>query len=146
MTKRQEPNPLVMLNSFQHLICFFSAFVRRIFHPRPQDGVFRCAFNKKNLFVVFIFLTIIFFLLTSCSNIPLIGKKKEEKVEKLPEGKTVTVEGMETIKGVNPPKAETSPPKKPSTPAPKKEDETKVASIPTRPFYTPPLPFFPMGF
>jgi hypothetical protein len=24
----------------------FSAFSRRIFHPRPQDGVFRCAFNK----------------------------------------------------------------------------------------------------
>jgi anaerobic ribonucleoside-triphosphate reductase len=25
----------------------FSAFGRDIFHPRPQDGVFRCAFNKK---------------------------------------------------------------------------------------------------
>jgi len=24
----------------------FSAFGRSIFHPRPQDGVFRCGFNK----------------------------------------------------------------------------------------------------
>jgi hypothetical protein len=25
---------------------FFSAFGRRTFHPRPQDGVFRCDLNK----------------------------------------------------------------------------------------------------
>ena len=25
---------------------FFSAFGKRTFHPRPQDGVFRCALNK----------------------------------------------------------------------------------------------------
>ena len=35
-----------MLNSFQHLIWFFSAFGRHTFHPRPQDGVFRCDLNK----------------------------------------------------------------------------------------------------
>jgi hypothetical protein len=46
MTKRSEPNRHVMLNLFQHLVCLFSAFSRRIFHPRPQEGVFRCEFNK----------------------------------------------------------------------------------------------------
>jgi hypothetical protein len=46
MTKRPEPNRHVMLNLFQHLVCLFSAFSRRIFHPRPQEGVFRCEFNK----------------------------------------------------------------------------------------------------
>jgi hypothetical protein len=56
MTTRQEPNPYVMLlNQVLNLIqdlrisasgLLFSAFSRRIFHPRPQDGVFRCAFNK----------------------------------------------------------------------------------------------------
>jgi len=104
--------------------------------------------NRKNFLIIFIFLTIFLFLLTSCSNLPLIGKKKEEKAEKLPEGKTVAVEGMEKIKGVNPPKSETPPPKKPSGPAPipKKEAETKVASTPTRPFYSPTVPFFQLGF
>jgi curli biogenesis system outer membrane secretion channel CsgG len=77
----------------------------------------------------------------------LIGKKKE-KTDKLPEGKTVTVEGMETIKGANLPKPEAPPSKKPSAvpPVPKKEPETKVASVPTRPFYSPSLPFFQLGF
>jgi hypothetical protein len=37
--KNRKPNPLVMLNSFQHLIWFFSALSRHTFHPRPQDGV-----------------------------------------------------------------------------------------------------------
>src|SRR4030042_986654 len=46
MTKRPEPNRHVMLNLFQHLVYFFSAFSRRTFHPRPQDGVFRCGLNK----------------------------------------------------------------------------------------------------
>ena len=102
---------------------------------------------RKNLLISFVLFIALFFLLTSCSNLPLIGKKKDEKVDKLPEGKTVTVEGMETIKGVNPPKAETPSSKKPSVqPPPKKEPETKVASVPTRPFYSPPLPFFQLGF
>jgi len=100
----------------------------------------------RNLFVL---LTVLLFLLTSCSNIPLIGKK-EEKASKPPEGKTVTVEGMEMVKGVNPPRPETSPAKKPSPPVqpalPKTEKETKVASTPTRPFYSPSLPFFQLGF
>ena len=49
MTKKGDPNPVVMLNSFQHLVKIFSAFGRRTFHPRPQDGVFKCAFNKEVL-------------------------------------------------------------------------------------------------
>jgi hypothetical protein len=102
--------------------------------------------NRKKTIAICIFIIALFFL-SSCANIPLIGKKKEEKVEKLPPGKTVTVEGMETVKGVNPPKSET-PSKKPSTPTTpaKKETETKVASTPARPFYSPSLPFFQMGF
>jgi hypothetical protein len=102
--------------------------------------------NRKKTIAICIFIIALFFL-GSCSNIPLIGKKKEEKVEKLPPGKTVTVEGMETVKGVNPLKSETSS-KKPSTPTTpaKKETETKVASTPARPFYSPSLPFFQMGF
>jgi hypothetical protein len=40
MTKRAETNSHVMLNLFQHLVYFFSAFSRRTFHPRPQDGVY----------------------------------------------------------------------------------------------------------
>jgi len=104
--------------------------------------------NRKNLLSIFIFFTAVLFLFTSCSNIPFIGKKKEDKAEKLPAGKTVTVEGMETVKGVNPPKSEAPPAKKPATQPtlPKKEDETKVASTPTRPFYSPTLPFFQLGF
>ena len=102
--------------------------------------------NRKKTIAICIFIIALFFL-GSCSNIPLIGKKKEEKVEKLPPGKTVTVEGMETVKGVNPTKSETSSkkPPTPTTPA-KKEIETKVASTPARPFYSPSLPFFQMGF
>jgi len=46
MTKKGDPNPVVMLNSFQHLVKIFSAFGRHTFHPRPQDGVFRCDLNK----------------------------------------------------------------------------------------------------
>ena len=101
--------------------------------------------NRKNSKVICIYIIVLFFLI-SCSNIPLIGKKKEDKTEKVPAGKTVTVEGMETIKGVNPPKSETSS-KNPSTPKPqtKKETETKVASIPSRPLYSPSIPFFQMG-
>ena len=58
--------------------------------------------------------------MSSCSNIPFFGKKDEKKVE-TPQGKTITVDGMETVKGVNPPKAEEaapakkSPARKPST-------------------------------
>jgi hypothetical protein len=100
--------------------------------------------NKALL--VSVFLITLFPLIISCSNLPLIGKK--EKKDQLPEGKTVTVEGMETVKGVNPPKTETPPSKKPPAEptAPKVEKETKGASTPARPFYSPALPFFQLGF
>jgi len=72
--------------------------------------------NRRLMVTIFIFLMAFLFISNSCSNLPLIGKKKE-KDEKTPVGKTVTVEGMETIKGVNPPKEETSASKKPAAPA-----------------------------
>jgi len=100
--------------------------------------------NRKNILTILLFVTALLFLLTSCSNLPLIGKK--EKKDQLPEGKTVTVEGMETVKGANLPKAE-PPSKKPSSlPPPRTERETTIASMPSRPLYTPSLPFFQPGF
>src|SRR4030043_1812078 len=103
--------------------------------------------NKPDKITILLFVTALLFLLTSCSNLPLIGKK--EKKDQLPEGKTVTVEGMETVKGANPPKAESPPSKKPSSQPPSKtEKETTIASMPSRPLYSPSpsLPFFQPGF
>ena len=96
---------------------------------------------KKSIATIFIFLIAFLFILNSCSLFG--GKKKDEKV---PAGKTVTVEGMETVKGVNPSKEETSS-KKPAAPTtlPRKETETKVASAPSRPLYSPSLPIFQVG-
>jgi len=103
--------------------------------------------GRKRLLTLFIFLITLSFLLTACANLPLIGKKKDEKADKTPEGKTVTIEGMGKIKGVNPPKAESLPPKPPPTPPiQRREPDPKVASTPTRPFSGPPLPFFQFGF
>jgi len=103
--------------------------------------------NKPEKITLLLFLIAFLFFLTSCSNLPLIGKK--EKKDQLPEGKTVTVEGMETVKGANLPKAEPPPSKKPSPQPPSKtERETTVASMPSRPLYSPSpsLPFFQLGF
>ena len=103
--------------------------------------------KRKKLFHTFIFLTFSVFLLISCSSLPLIGKKEEKKTEKLPEGKTVKVEGMETVKGVNPIKPDAPPAKKPTPESsPKREPETRVTSAPARPFGGAPLPFLQMGF
>jgi hypothetical protein len=95
--------------------------------------------NKKRIGIIFILIIAFLFTLISCAS---------QKGEKLPPGKTVKVEGMETVKGVNPPKSETSSSKTPSPPAApiKKEPETKVASAPPRPLYIPSLPLFQMGF
>jgi hypothetical protein len=102
--------------------------------------------HKKGSLTIFVLAAALLFLLSSCSNLPLIGKRKE-KVDKLPEGKTVTVEGMENIKGVNPPKSETPPSQRSPVPSvPKKETETTVASTPTRPFQSGPFPLFQSGF
>jgi hypothetical protein len=104
--------------------------------------------KRKKLSSYLFFLIIPFILLQiSCSNLPIIGKK-EPKPDKATAGKTVTVEGMETYKGVNPPRPETPPPKKPpAQPAtPKRETGTMVASTPSKPFYSPSLPFLQMGF
>ena len=103
--------------------------------------------NKPEKFALLLFLIAFLFFLTSCSNLPLIGKK--EKKDQLPEGKTVTVEGMETVKGTNSQKTDPSASKKPSSQPPSKtEKETTVASMPSRPVYSPSpsLPFFQLGF
>jgi hypothetical protein len=101
--------------------------------------------NRRSFFFLSSALFSLLLFSSSCSNLPLIGKK--EKKEQLPEGKTVTVEGMETVKGANPPKAESPPSKKPSSEPPSKtEKETTIASMPSRPLYTLSLPFFQLGF
>jgi len=52
MTKKRDPNhPVMNLGLMKIRLVsasgvLVSAFGRRIFHPCPQDGVFRCAFNK----------------------------------------------------------------------------------------------------
>ncbi|MBM4308732.1 MAG: hypothetical protein FJ115_14505 [Deltaproteobacteria bacterium] len=103
--------------------------------------------NRKIFFTLSVLFLLIIFL-TSCSSLPLIGKKEEKKTEKLPEGKTVRVEGMETVKGTNPPRTDTPEPvRKPSSePVPRREPETRMTSAPTRPFAAAPLPFLQMGF
>lgn len=103
--------------------------------------------NLKGHLKIIIYTSVLLFLLFSCSNIPIIGKK-EEKAEKLPEGKTVSIEGMERVKGVNPPKTDT--PSSRQTPSqsyiPKRETDTRMASIPSRSYPGSSLPFFQMGF
>jgi curli biogenesis system outer membrane secretion channel CsgG len=102
--------------------------------------------REGKILILFSLFIIGLFVLASCSNLPLIGKK-EQKAEKLPEGRTVTVEGMEKVKGTNPPKSEPSTSKQPTQPpVPKKETEIKVSSVPSRPFPSSPLPFFQAGF
>ena len=107
--------------------------------------------RKKRLDCLLIVILFVF-LLTSCnSNIPIIGKKKEEPIAKTSDASTVTVDGMETVKGVNQPKPETSPPsKKPAPPLPsappKTGRESQTASVPARPLYSSPLPFLAAGF
>ncbi len=105
--------------------------------------------NKEVTLSALILSTAFLFFLTSCSNLPLIGSKKKDTL-KVPPDKIVTVEGMETIKGVNQPKAETSSPKKPPTPVTpvppaKKEAPPSVASVSPRPSYSPSLPFLQTG-
>jgi hypothetical protein len=103
--------------------------------------------NKPEKTTLLLFLTVFLLFLTSCSNLPLIGKK--EKKDQLPQGRTITVEGMETVKGANPPNAEPPPPQKPSSQPPSRsEKETTIASVPSRPLYSPSpsLPFFQLGF
>jgi len=103
--------------------------------------------NMKESTIALALITLLIFFLASCSNLPLIGKKKEDKVDKVPAGKTVKVEGMETVKGVNPVRPDTPPVKKPPVePVPRKEPDMKTASTPSRPFYSSSLPLFQMGF
>ena len=103
--------------------------------------------DRKKFSSILIFTITLLFLLNSCSNLPLIGTKKEDAEWKLPPGKTVTVEGMETAKGVNPSKSETPPPSKTPAPPnlPKKQTETNIASAPAKPLGGPSFSFSQMG-
>ena len=106
--------------------------------------------NKKTFIHIFVLIIGLLFSLNACSSLPIIGKKKEKEPEKAATGKTVSIEGMEQVKGVNPPKAETpATSKQPSTqtPPPKieRDKEPRVASVPTRPFSSS-LPFFQTGY
>jgi len=111
------------------------------------------ALVKKNGFHLIPFIVAVSFLLASCSSLPIIGKKEKKKTEPASDGKTITIEEMENIKGVNPPKAEPPasakkpPPSQPppiNLPPPK---ESRTASIPRSPSYSlPPLSFVQMEF
>jgi hypothetical protein len=99
--------------------------------------------NEGEKLVLSLLLMVFLLFLTSCSIF------KKEKKDQLPEGRTVSVEGMETVKGKNPPKPEPPPPKNPSPQPPSKtEKEMTIASMPSRPSYSPSpsLPFFQLGF
>ena len=102
--------------------------------------------NRGLFWSLFILIVGTLFLISACSSLPIIGKKKEKPA---PSGKTVTVEGMEQVKGVNPPKSQdqsaSTKPAAPTTAAPQKT-ETRVASTPTRPFASAPLPYFQSGY
>ena len=50
--------------------------------------------DRKNIISLSVTSLAFCLFLTSCANLPLIGKKKNEKADKTPEGKTVTIEGM----------------------------------------------------
>ena len=99
--------------------------------------------RKRNLLHVVFLTTVLCFFLISCSS----GKKEEKK--DVPQGKTVAVDGMETVKGINPPATSTAPAaKKPgpppsSTPA---RTESRVSSATARPSYAPSLSLFSAGF
>jgi len=49
MTKETKTKPACHAESrrWRDIWLVFSAFSRRIFHPRPQEGVFRREFNKS---------------------------------------------------------------------------------------------------
>ncbi len=103
--------------------------------------------KKRNLLHVVFLATVLCFLLSSCSSIPFFGKKEEKK--DVSGGKTVVVDGMETVKGVNPPAADTAPAaRKPGSPPPSApvRTESRPSSTPARPSYAPPLSLFSASF
>jgi hypothetical protein len=103
---------------------------------------------KKGLFPKAILVSVLILFLASCSS--LTGKKKDAKSENLGAGKTVTIEGMENIKGVNPPKSDNpktaSSPKAPPPAAVPKKEQPQTASTPNRPFQGSTMSFLQLGF
>jgi hypothetical protein len=109
--------------------------------------------QQKRLLVTLVLLTALSFLVASCS---LFGKKKETKSDNSPEGKTVRIDNLEPVKGVNPPNSanpSSSPPPKnpsaspvPSSPQPAPPGPPQIASLPPRSAFSPSLPSFEAGF
>ena len=106
--------------------------------------------QRKKLFHMLVLLTALSFLVASCS---LFGKKKETKSDNSAAGKTVRIDDLESVKGVNPPNPASPPPPKkpsasppPSSPQPAPPRPPQTASLPPRLPYSPSLPFFEVGF
>jgi hypothetical protein len=111
-----------------------------------QEGV--SMIQKASPRTIFLSAVALLFFAVSCSSIPLIGKKKDKEGDKSTAGKTVTVEGMEGIKGVNPPQPEAAPAPSKASPPPtvlKKEGEIRSPSVPARPLSGSSFPLFQMG-
>jgi hypothetical protein len=101
--------------------------------------------RKRKHFLIYslLFFTASLFLLSSCS---FFGKK--EKKADTTGGQVVTIEGMDKTKSAKSSRTEPSSSKRQPelSPPPKTGKETTVASIPSRPLYSPSLPFFQLGF
>ena len=107
--------------------------------------------NRRNIFLAFVLCIALSLLISSCSGLPLIGKKKSEKTGDTADAKTVSIEGLETIKGVNPPKPAGPPPqKKTSSPppppsAPPNNPQTASTALQRPPSYGSSMPLFQTG-
>ncbi len=106
--------------------------------------------QRKKLFHMLVLLTALSFLVASCS---LFGKMKETKSDNSAAGKTVRIDDLESVKGVNPPNPASPPPPKkpsasppPSSPQPAPPRPPQTASLPPRLPYSPSLPFLEVGF
>lgn len=105
--------------------------------------------SRKSVFHTIALFAFLSFLLTSCSGLPLIGKKT--KTSEVSDGKTVSMDQLENIKGVNPPKQDApAAQKKPSSPPPApslppKSPQTVSAPPSRAPSYSLPMSFFQAG-
>ena len=73
MTKRQEPNPYVMLNSFQHLVCFFLPSADAPFIPVHRMGFSGETFNKKGITLLELVVVMIIIAIGAVLLVPNIG-------------------------------------------------------------------------
>jgi prepilin-type N-terminal cleavage/methylation domain-containing protein len=96
--RMRDPNPVVMLNLFQHLVQFFSAFGRRTFHPRRQDGVFRCDLNKGVTLIELLIALVISGILIAAIYRGFIGQQRvyavQEQVADMQQNTRVAINKM----------------------------------------------------